>query len=140
MTPSSRISSALKRWLVFNTVGLMGISVQIVVLMGLTYGLHLNYFIATALAVESAILHNFFWHERWTWADRVEGRRKSSCSRLIYFNLTNGLFSIAGNVILMRVLVEKARLSYIISNILAIAACATLNFIAGDRLVFRSTS
>ena len=29
--------------------------------------LHENYMAATALAVEPAVLHNFVWHEMYTW-------------------------------------------------------------------------
>lgn len=48
------------------------------------------------------------WHERFTWLDRVSA---SSWSRLAKFNLTTGLFSIVGNVVLMRVLVGGAQLN-----------------------------
>jgi putative flippase GtrA len=59
------------RWLKFNAVGAIGIGVQLAVLVGLKSGLHLSYLLATALAVEAAVVHNFLWHERYTWADRV---------------------------------------------------------------------
>ena len=59
------------RWLKFNLVGGFGIVVQLAALLGLKSGLHLGYLPATALAVEAAVIHNFFWHERYTWADRV---------------------------------------------------------------------
>ena len=81
----SHIPSAVKRWLVFNFVGAMGILVQMGILWGLTSGLHLRYLTATALAVEAAVLHNFFWHERWTWADRVAERNTGVFSRLFVF-------------------------------------------------------
>ena len=58
----------LRRWLAFNAVGTMGVAVQLAVLLSLslTEALGLNYLVATVLAVESAILHNFVWHEHWT--------------------------------------------------------------------------
>ena len=58
------------RWLKFNAVGAAGIGVQLAVLVSLRAGLHLHYLLATALAVEATVLHNFFWHKRFTWADR----------------------------------------------------------------------
>ena len=63
------------RWLKFNFVGLIGIGVQLLALALLKSGLHLNYLLATALAVETAVVHNFLWHERFTWRDRVAKAR-----------------------------------------------------------------
>jgi hypothetical protein len=59
------------RWLKFNAVGGIGIGVQLAALAILKSVLHVDYLAATASAVEAAILHNFFWHERFTWADRA---------------------------------------------------------------------
>jgi GtrA-like protein len=63
------------RWLKFNMVGGMGIAVHLLMLVVLKSGLHLHYLAATALAVETAVVHNFLWHERFTWADRPPGLR-----------------------------------------------------------------
>ena len=63
--------SIATRWIKFNLVGGMGIVVQVLVLLVLKTGLHLHYLVATALAVEAAVIHNFLWHERFTWADRA---------------------------------------------------------------------
>jgi putative flippase GtrA len=52
--------------------------------------------------------------------------------------LTNGALSIAGNLIMMKFFVEKAGFNYMHANILAVGMCAILNFVAGDRFVFRS--
>jgi hypothetical protein len=46
----------------------MGIVVQFVMLAALT-ALRIDYLAATALAVESAVIHNFLWHCRYTWRD-----------------------------------------------------------------------
>ena len=121
------------RWWKFNAVGGMGIVVQLVTLTLLKSGFRVNYLVATALAVEAAVIHNFCWHERYTWADR------ESTSRLIRFakfNLSNGAISIIGNVALMRVLVGAIGLHYFVANALSIAGCSLLNFVVSDRLVF----
>jgi putative flippase GtrA len=55
----------------FNLVGAIGIFVQFAALFFLKSVAHFNYLAATALAVEIAVVHNFVWHERYTWADRV---------------------------------------------------------------------
>ena len=53
---------ALRRWLKFNAVGAIGIVVQLAALAVLKGLLRLPYLTATALAVETAVLHNFVWH------------------------------------------------------------------------------
>lgn len=121
------------RWLKFNAVGAGGIVVQLVALTLLKSGFRLDYLVATALAVEAAVIHNFFWHERFTWADRTAG---SSSARFFRFNLTTGLFSILGNVLVMKVLVGGAHLNYFVANVLTIATCSLLNFVVSDRFVF----
>lgn len=121
------------RWWKFNAVGAMGIVVQLIALTLLKSGLHVNYLIATAFAVEAAVIHNFFWHERYTWADRESTSR---VIRFAKFNLSNGAISILGNVALMRMLVGAIGLNYFVANALSIAGCSLLNFVVSDRLVF----
>jgi putative flippase GtrA len=116
----------------------MGIVLQMGTLLALTSVLGLSYLIATAIAVEIAVLHNFFWHEHWTWADRRSRYSTALGSRLLRFHFANGAFSLAGNLILMRFFVEGVGLNYLFANAIAIAVCAIFNFFAGDRLVFRA--
>lgn len=125
-----------KRWLVFNLVGGMGIVVQLAVLVALTGLMDWNYLVATAAAVEAAVLHNFFWHEHWTWAERAGGGRVSLLGRLVRFHLTNGAFSLLGNILLMQFFVGRLSMNYTAANLSAITVCSILNFFAGDRVVF----
>ena len=146
MRPPNHTSPTI-RWLKFNLVGAIGIAVQLGVLIVLT-ALGLHYMLATALAVESAVLHNFLWHERFTWPDRqseVRAPHVSRCSRrrivslrLFRFNLTTGAVSIAGNLLLMRLLVGQVHLSPFLANLLSIAGCSLVNFLVSDRWVFRA--
>ncbi len=124
----------MMRWLKFNLVGGIGIGVQLAVLTVLKGGLHLNYLLATTLAVEAAVIHNFLWHERFTWKDRA--KTTSPFVRFVKFNLTNGLLSILGNLGLMRVLAGFFHLNYIVSNLIAIMICSLANFLVSDRFVF----
>ncbi len=129
-----------RRYLKFNLVGAIGIVVQLATLALLTSALDLQYLVATALAVETAVLHNFIWHERFTWADRRSLRWRAVALRLARFNCTTGAISIGGNLALMRLLVGQAHLPAIVANLLTIAACSVLNFLVSDRVVFRSNS
>src|SRR5436190_12126219 len=125
------------RFLRFNGVGLLGFILQIAVLAGLIR-LGAHYLAATVVAVELAVLHNFAWHERWTWRDRpaVPGSR---ARRLWRFHASNGLISLTGNLVLMRLLVGQLGLPPIAGNLLAVVLCSLLNFGASDRFVFRVT-
>ena len=143
-TPSSGVpiwqgpfGRVLRRWATFNLVGIMGVGVQITTLVMLRGWFHMDYLLATALAVEAAILHNFVWHERWTWVDRTTSHDSTRLARLLRFNLTIGVLSIGENLLFMELLVGRLEVHYLVANLIAIASCSILNFVASDRLVFR---
>jgi putative flippase GtrA len=98
------------RWMKFNLVGAIGIVVQLGALALFTSVFRLDYMIATALAVETAVLHNFAWHERYTWADRSSQGWHGAVIRLLRFNLTTGAVSIGGNLVLIRLLTGKTHI------------------------------
>ncbi len=123
------------RWLRFNAVGGAGIVVQLAVLAALTRLAGVPYMLATAFAVEAAVLHNFAWHSYWTWADRP-ARGAAMLNALRRFHLSNGLVSIAGNLLLMRLLCGVLGIDPLFANLLAIAGCSLANFFLADRLVF----
>jgi putative flippase GtrA len=124
------------RWMKFNAVGALGIAVQLAVLLGLKSGFHVSYLLATGLAVEAAVVHNFLWHERYTWADRVQPSWPKSLPRLLRFNLTTGAVSIAGNLAVMKLLVGLGHWNYLAANSIAIALCSLVNFLVSEGWVF----
>lgn len=131
-------SLAMIHWLKFNAVGVVGFTLQTGALFVLTHtALHIGYLAATAVAVELAVLNNFVWHQRWTWRDRPSATRCETLRRLVVFNITNGLVSIAGNLVLMSILVGRFRLPIAGANLLSVAACSILNFILADRIAFQ---
>jgi putative flippase GtrA len=131
------MSGAFRVWLKFNMVGAVGMAVQLTVLTVLKSGLGMNYLAATVIAVESAVLQNFVWHENWTWSHRTKLNARGMLGRLVRFHLANGLISISGNLVLMWLFVSHLHLHYFVANIGAIGTCSILNFLASDRLVFR---
>jgi putative flippase GtrA len=120
----------------FNAVGGVGIAVQLGALAVFRSWMKLDCLWATALAVEIAVIHNFVWHERFTWADRPAGRPVRSLIRLVKFNGSNGTVSILGNLVLMRLLAGQLKVHSLASNLIAIALCSLANFLLGDRVVF----
>jgi putative flippase GtrA len=138
VTSAAELRTTARRWLMFNLVGAIGIVVQLAVLWILNGLLKLDYLPATALAVEAAVLHNFIWHERFTWADRASVTRRQALLRLLHFNFTTGAVSILGNLVLMRVLVGQAHLPALPANLISIAGCSLANFLLSEYLVFRA--
>jgi len=123
-------------WMKFNTVGGIGFGVQLAALAVFRSWLKLDYLLGTGLAVEIAVIHNFVWHERFTWVDRPVVRPVQSLVRLAKFNASNGAVSLVGNLVLMRLLVGELKLNYVASNVVAIILCSLVNFLLGDRFVF----
>lgn len=122
------------RWIRFNAVGAMGMAVQLGALALLSRCDGGHYLLASAAAVEMAVLHNFAWHLRVTWPDR----RGSSAvlGQLMRFHLANGLVSIVGNVALMRLLVGSTHLPVLVANVIAIVCCSMVNFALGHTWAF----
>ena len=122
----------MTRFVRFNIVGVLGLAVQLAVLAALDRA-GWPLVPATLAAVEIAVLHNFFWHERWTWADCRRGRQ---VDRLVRFHASNGVMSLAGNTVLTWCFAALG-LHITLANLAAVASCAVVNFAAGDRLVYR---
>ena len=122
------------RWLKFNLVGAMGMTVQLAALALFNRWTAGHYLYASAAAIEFALLHNFTWHLHYTWRDR---RANATLLRqFVRFHLSNGLVSMLGNLALMRLLVHEARLPLLASNVVAILCCSMANFCLGNNWAF----
>jgi putative flippase GtrA len=119
----------------------MGVLVQFTALFLLKGVLQVNYLSATAIAVEAAVVHNFIWHDQFTWAYRttLDPAWRHSLLRFLRFNLSNGAISILGNLALMHRLVGELRMNYLLANAIAITLCSLANFLVSDRWVFEQT-
>jgi putative flippase GtrA len=129
-------AAAIRRWLKFNLVGGIGIVVQLLALFLMKKVFHFEYLVATALAVEAAVVHNFVWHEQFTWADREQASWFASLRRLLRFNVAAGGVSMLGNVALMKVLVGYGHMNYLAANGIAIVMCSLANFLVSEHWVF----
>lgn len=120
------------RMVKFSLVGVLGLGVQLAVLAGLSR-VGTNYLVATVCGVEAAVLNNFYWHTRFTWHDRDDGKLGW---RFVRFHGSNAIISLLGNVGLMPVLVGRLRMNLILGNIVAVSTCALLNYLISDLWVF----
>jgi len=121
----------------FSLVGLAGAALQVILFDLLRRGCHLPGAAATSIAVEMVVMNNFFWHERFTWRDRGRMGLRQRALRLWRFHAGNGLFSLAGNTLLVYGLVEMFKAPALPSAVAAIALCAPVNFWIADRWVYR---
>ena len=117
----------MKRWLRFNAVGILGAGIQLAAL-ALMLRLHIHYLVATILAIEAALLHNYVWHRRWTWVG--EG------GSLWRFHLSNGLISFISNLLLMRWFTGALHFPPVPSNLGAIILTSFLNYALALKWVF----
>jgi putative flippase GtrA len=137
------------RWWRFNLVGAVGAAVQLGSLAAFTHLAPRSYLWASAAAVEIALLHNFLWHQRFTWRDRAGW----TLGTLARFHFSNGLVSMLGNLVLMRLLVGSSpvrgslvqgslarspHLTVIAANAVAILCCSLANFCLGNAWAFRT--
>lgn len=123
------------RFVRFNAVGALGIGVQLATIMTLM-DLGVSYVAATIVGVALAIVHNFYWHLRWTWRDRMLSGDRAFYA-FLSFVAANGVVSFGGNVVIMIALVTGAGVPVLLANLIAIAACGLVNFWLGDRVVFQ---
>ncbi len=129
--------NALVRWGKFNLVGAGGVVVQLAALALLNHFAPGHYLMCTAAAIEIALLHNFAWHVRYTWRDRRDGG--PIVGPLLRFHFSNGMVSLVGNLLLMRILVQAAHFAVLPANGVAILFCSVVNFGFGDRWVFAAS-
>ena len=115
-----------------------GTGLQLAVVGALVRVAGVHYLWATAIGIEAAVLHNFCWHERWTWRTGGAGiavrRWPSVCSGSMP---PMPCISLAGSLMLTRLLTGSLGVDPIAANIVSILACGALNFGASEWLVFR---
>ena len=121
----------------FNLVGCAGFIVQISALAWLTRVWGWHYLAATAVAMETVIVQNYLAHSRWTWADRPATTPQERLMRPLRYQGAKTL-SLGLNVALTAFFVSRVGLQPEAANLVAVLACAALNYAAADRLVFRN--
>jgi len=135
MMPGARLLVA--RFTKFGLVGILGAVLQALLFALLSSSVHLPGAWAALVAVEIVVLHNFLWHERFTWRDRKTSGFRQKIIRLARFHAMNGAVSLAGNIFLAWLLIERLKAPALPSELAAIALCAPANFLAADAWVYR---
>ena len=121
------------RWLRFTLVGLAGFALQLTAVWLLARLTSLPVIVIVTLAVLLTVSHNFFWHERVTWPGHTrEGRGR----RWLAFHATNGMISIATNVVVTGPIMQMTGLPIQGASAIAVVVASFANFVASDRVVF----
>lgn len=82
---------------------------------------------ASVVAVEAAIVNNFWWNDLWTFSDRDRTRY-----RFLRFNLVS-LGGLVINTSVLALLVTVSDIHYLVANLIAIGTAMTWNFAANAR-------
>lgn len=127
--------TTLVRFSRFSVVGMLGIGVQLIVVTILALLAGVDPVLATAAGVSAAVAHNFAWHARWTWRDRLD-EGLSIPRAFARFVASNGAVSILGSIALVPLLEGYAGLPIVAANLASIVMCGVLNFWIGDRVTF----
>jgi putative flippase GtrA len=133
------LSTVATRWRAFVLVGIGGFAVQLVAVT-LLARTGFPDIAATGIAVELAILHNFVWHERWTWRAAATARPAAVFARLLRFNGATAVVSILGNVAIAYWLVRRLHLPLSAANAVAVGALSVVNFLIADRRIWGTCS
>ena len=119
----------------FSVVSSLGTLVQLLTFRLANEALGIHYLAATTVAVSAAVLHNFLWHQRWTWADRAASGL-GAVRAFWRFAMANGVVSLAGNIVGMALLVGAARFRPLTASVVAIGLCGLANFWLAGRVSF----
>ena len=125
----------LRRWGMFMLVGMGGFAVQIAILSVLTRVWAWHSVPAAAVAMETAIVQNYFAHSRWTWADRRTQSPEARLWRPLRYQCAKTI-TLGLNVGLTAAFVTYGGLPPEVATAIAVGACAVVNYAASDRLVF----
>ncbi len=123
----------------FGVVGALGVGVNFGCYTALYALLGVEDFLARAVAIEIAILHNFTWNFTWTWADRGRSWRRMPGALLRYHGSTlfaSYIVTLGIGWLVLRTL-HGVPLAEYISHLVGIGAGMLVNYLLSDRWVFR---
>lgn len=126
----------LRRFFRFNLVGILGIVTQLTTLTLLNHAFPRHYLLTSTVAVEFTLLHNFVWHLHYTWPAESPRCAHEVLAQLLRFHLSNGLISLLGKIVMMRIFVHVMHARILLANALAIAGCGLSNFLIAHHWVF----
>ncbi len=130
------------RFLRFIAVGLSGLVVDmsLLYLFSDAYTLALPITLSKILAGESAIINNFLWNDRWTFADlaRTQTSNRQKFRRFLKFNLICSI-GLTLNLAILHLIYNFVIHDRYIANLISIASVTCLNYWLNLKLSWRIT-
>ena len=115
-----------------------GFVLQIGTIAVLTRGFGWRSFVATAISLELAALHNFIGHNRFTWHDRPAGSAREWGRRYLKYQVAKTT-SLAISLAITMIVLAATPLPPEVANTIAVLVCALPNYLLTERLVFTRT-
>lgn len=131
---SAHVTHPARRPIAFLSVSAGGFAIQTCTVAALTR-LGMPAELATLIGVELAVLHNFLWHEHWTWRDRIAAAG-ARLRRLLNYQLATGSVSLAGNLVVVAAAVRAFGMHPVAANVLAVVSMSVANYTIADRWIF----
>ncbi|MEA2218397.1 MAG: hypothetical protein QOJ35_1023 [Solirubrobacteraceae bacterium] len=117
----------------FLAVGASGFTINLVVFSALVHGLGLNYLLAAVCSNVIALANNFLWNRSWTFK-AADGRAALQAPRFALVCVTGFVV----NLFVLQFAVEFLLLPRLVSEIVASAVAAPVNFLGSRQWAFRS--
>lgn len=137
-----RIGFPIGKFIRFGLVGLSGVFVDMVLLYLLSDPSTLGWPLTRSkiIAAEFAIINNFLWNDRWTFADIAINQQgwRQRCKRFLKFNIIC-LAGLVLNVLILNLVFNFLIPNRYIANLIAIAIATIWNFWANLKLSWRVT-
>lgn len=127
-----------RRFLKFLGVGFIGLLVNFFGLVFLVQIFELHPALANLLAAEVSIISNFYWNNRWTFADRRHESPAKFAEKFVHFNLTSAfgvIFIQSGIIFLLTSLF--GRRAYILFFFIATAVLVVFNFTVYSKVIWK---
>ena len=129
-------TSELQRVFKFILVGLSGVFVNMGLLWALTQSAGLQLQAASAIAIESSIISNFFFNNYFTFRDRRSPAWKITLRRLLKFNMVS-LVGLAINLGILTLLTTVFGIYYLLANLIGIVVAALWNYLLSTSWTWR---
>jgi dolichol-phosphate mannosyltransferase len=127
-----------QRFIKFLGVGFIGLVINFLGLRLFVeiFGLHPA--VANLIAAEGSIISNFYWNNRWTFADRKHGSAKIFLQKLLQFNLASafGVIFIQTGLIFVFTVIFGKRM-YVLFFFVATLVLVIYNFIVYSKVIWK---
>lgn len=123
-----------KRFVKFCIVGGSGVVVNTGILAALTAFAQMDYRIASIIAIEAAIIWNFFLNDKWTF--KKSTNKSNIFTKLLKFNGVS-LVGAAINWVVLIAITEGLGIYFIISNLVGILVATAWNYLANKKYTWR---